>query len=147
MRRETLHYINLNLSAFLDLGDDAKSIGLLMKRVAGRQTRYVNKQEHHTGSLWDGRYKMIIVDSDTCFLQCRRYIEFNPVNEKMVTRPEHYLWSSYRENVNLSPSKIVGRSGFKKLSEGSFIEEFELRTGIRLEYKRPGRQFKKNTFE
>jgi putative transposase len=30
----------------LDLGDDVKSIGLLMKRLAGRQTRYVNKQEH-----------------------------------------------------------------------------------------------------
>jgi REP element-mobilizing transposase RayT len=39
----------------LDPGDDLKSIGLLMKRLAGRQTRYVNKQEHRTGSLWEGR--------------------------------------------------------------------------------------------
>jgi putative transposase len=41
----------------LDPGDDVKSIGLLMKRLAGWQTRYVNKQEHRTGSLWEGRYK------------------------------------------------------------------------------------------
>jgi putative transposase len=160
----------------LDPGDDVKSIGLLMKRLAGRQTRYVNKQEHRTGSLWDGRYKMSIVDSDSCFLQCCRYIELNPVKAKMVTRPEQYLWSSYKENVNLSPSKIVNRSAFKNLSEvefdtyrdfvaqGSsesettfisqrlesnrltggypFVEEIELRTGIRMEYKRPGRPFK-----
>lgn len=46
----------------LDPGDDIKSIGLLMKRLAGRQTRFVNKQENRTGSLWDGRYKMSIVD-------------------------------------------------------------------------------------
>ncbi len=46
----------------LDPGDDVKSIGLLMKRLAGRQTRYVNKQEHRTGLLWEGRYKMSIVD-------------------------------------------------------------------------------------
>ena len=112
---------------------------------------------------------MSIVDSDTCFLQCCRYIELNSVKAKMVTQPEHYLWSSYRENANLSPSKIVGRSAFKKLSEvdfdsyrdfvaqgscesettfisqqiesnrltggDSFIEEIELRTGIRSEYK------------
>jgi putative transposase len=41
----------------LDPGDDVKSIGLLMKRLARRQTRYVNKQEHRTGSLWEGRRK------------------------------------------------------------------------------------------
>ena len=157
----------------LDPGEDVKSIGLLMKRLAGRQTRYVNKQENRTGSLWAGRYKMSIVDSDSYFLQCCRYIELNPVKAKMVTRPEHYLWSSYKENVNLSPSKIVNRSAFKNLSEvdfdayrdfvaqGSsesettfisqrlesnrltgddpFVEEIELRTGIRMEYKRPGR--------
>jgi hypothetical protein len=33
-----------------------------MKRLARRQTRYVNKQEHRTGLLWEGRYKMSIVD-------------------------------------------------------------------------------------
>jgi len=62
----------------LDPGGDIKSIGLLMKRLAGRQTRFVNKQENRTGSLWDGRYKMSIVDSDDYFLQCCRYIELNP---------------------------------------------------------------------
>ncbi len=74
----------------LDPGDDIKSIGLLMKRLAGRQTRFVNKQENRTGSLWDGRYKMSIVDSDEYFLQCCRYIELNPVKAKMVIRPADY---------------------------------------------------------
>ena len=160
----------------LDPGDDIKSIGLLMKRLAGRQTRYVNKQEHRTGSLWDGRYKMSIVDSDQYFLQCCRYIELNPVKAKMIVQPENYRWSSYRENAGLSSSVIVDRDGFTKLSgvnfenyrefvvEGSsaseseflsqrlesnrltggdrFVEEIETRTGIRLEYKRPGRPSK-----
>lgn len=157
----------------LDPGDDIKSIGLLMKRLAGRQTRFVNKQEKRTGSLWDGRYKMSIVDSDQYFLQCCRYIELNPVKAKMVIRPENYRWSSYRENAGISSAEIVDRHGFAKLggvsfqgyleyvaedtptSEAEFISqrlesnrltggdkfvrEIELRTGIRLEYKRPGR--------
>jgi putative transposase len=75
----------------LDLGDDVKSIGSLMKRLARRQTRYVNKQEHPTGSLREGRYKMSIVESDSYFLQCCRYIELNPVKPKMVAQSEHYL--------------------------------------------------------
>ncbi len=157
----------------LDPGDDITSIGLLMKRLAGRQTRFVNKRENRTGSLWDGRYKMSIVDSDAYFLQCCRYIALNPVKAKMVIRPADYRWSSYRENAGLLPSAIVDRHGFTSLSgvdfEGyrkylakhtpsskaafisqrlesnrltggnGFVEEIELRTGIRLEYKRPGR--------
>jgi len=81
----------------LDPGDDVKSIGLLMKRLAGRQPRFVNKQENRTGSLWDGRDKMSIVESDEYFLQCCRYIELNPVKAKMVKRPADYRWSSYRK--------------------------------------------------
>jgi putative transposase len=157
----------------LDPRDDIKSIGLLMKRLAGRQTRFVNKQESRTGSLWDGRYKMSIVDCDQYFLQCCRYIELNPVKARMVIRPENYRWSSYRENAGLVSSGIVDRHGFTQLSgvnfEGyrnyvvqntpsseaefisqrlesncltggsRFITEIKQRTGIRLEYKRPGR--------
>jgi putative transposase len=157
----------------LDPGDDVKSIGLLMKRLAGRQPRFVNKQENRTGSLWDGRDKMSIVESDEYFLQCCRYIELNPVKAKMVKRPADYRWSSYRENAGLSPSVTVGRHGFTNLCDISFegyqeyvaentpsseaefisqrlesnrltggsrfVKEIERRTGIRLEYKRPGR--------
>jgi putative transposase len=157
----------------LDPNDDIKSIGLLMKRLAGRQTRYVNKRENRTGSLWDGRYKMSIVDSDQYFLQCCRYIELNPVKAQMVMRPVDYRWSSYRENAGLSSSVIIDRHGFTNLSRISFeeyrdflaedttsseaqfisqrlesnrltggirfVNEIESITGIRLEYKRPGR--------
>ena len=83
-----------HIHLLLDPGDDIKSIGLLMKRLAGRQTRFVNKQENRTGSLWDGRYKMSIVDSDEYFLQCCRYIEVNPVKAKIVMRSVDYRWSS-----------------------------------------------------
>jgi putative transposase len=74
------NYVHL----LLDLGDDVKSIGFLMKRLALWQTRYANKQENRTGSPWEGRYKMSIVESDSHFLQCCRYIELNPVKAKMV---------------------------------------------------------------
>jgi putative transposase len=75
--------------------------------LAERQTRYVNKQENRTGSLWEGRYKVSIDESDPYILQCCRYIELNPVKAKMVAQPEHYRWLSYQENAGLSPPQII----------------------------------------
>jgi putative transposase len=83
----------------LDPGDDVDSIGLLMKRLAGRQTRYVNKNERRSGSLWEGRYKISAIETDAYLLQCCRYVELNPVKAWIVDRAEQYKWSSYATKI------------------------------------------------
>ena len=84
-----------------------RAIGQLMKRLAGRQTRYVNQQEKRTGSLWEGRYKLSIVDRDAYLLQCCRYVELNPVKAAMVLKAEDYSWSSYKAKVGLFDSPLL----------------------------------------
>jgi putative transposase len=71
----------------------------LMKRLAGRQTRYHNCLEKRTGTLWESRYKSSPVDSDKYLLACARYIELNPVRARMVAAPEQYPWSSCRHRL------------------------------------------------
>jgi len=83
----------------VDPGDEPDNLGQLMKRIAGRQTRYVNTLERRTGSLWEGRYKSSPVETDTYLLACARYIELNPVRASMVAFPQDYPWSSYRAKV------------------------------------------------
>jgi putative transposase len=78
-----------------------ESLSMLMKRVAGRQTRYVNKLEKRTGSLWEGRFKSSIVSSKEYLPACSRYIELNPMRAGMVGDPAEYQWSSY-------PAKVIG---------------------------------------
>jgi len=78
---------------------DAKGLGLLMKRLAGRQTRYRNKLEGRSGTLWESRYKSSLVDADQYLLACVRYIELNPVRAGMVVEPSEYAWSSYRARI------------------------------------------------
>lgn len=85
----------------IDPGSDLNALALLMKRVAGRQTRYVNKQEGRSGTLWEGRYKSSPIQIETYLLACSRYIELNPVRAKVVDKPEEYRWSSYRAKVGL----------------------------------------------
>ncbi len=84
----------------VEAGDCVGAIGELMKRLAGRQTRWVNKLERRTGSLWESRYKVSPIDTDEYLLQCCRYVELNPVKAGMVAQPQDYRWSSYRAWVN-----------------------------------------------
>jgi putative transposase len=86
-------------------GKDVKTLSQLMKRVNGRQTRYVNKVEKRTGSLWEGRYKSSPISTNEYLLSCSRYIELNPVRAGMVSRPEAYPWSSYQSKVGIRSLK------------------------------------------
>jgi putative transposase len=74
--------------------DDQEGIGKLMKRLAGRQTRYHNTLERRGGTLWEGRYKSSLVETEAYLLACCRYIELNRVRARMVSTPESYPWSS-----------------------------------------------------
>ncbi len=76
-------------------------VGELMKRLAGRQTRFANKMEGRSGSLWESRYKISAIETDAYLLQCCRYVELNPVKAGMVADPEDYPWSSYRHKVRM----------------------------------------------
>ena len=46
----------------IDPGGNPENLGKLMKRVAGRQTRYANRVEGRSGTLWEGRYKSSPID-------------------------------------------------------------------------------------
>ena len=76
-----------------------------MKRIAGRQTRRVNKIEKRTGSLWEGRYKSSPISTNEYLMACCRYVELNPVRAGMVTEPGKYRWSSYRTKVGQGNDK------------------------------------------
>lgn len=78
---------------------DSSGLGKLMKRLAGRQTRFHNQLESRSGTLWEGRYKSSVVHNADYLLACCRYIELNPVRAYMVATPGEYRWSSYRERM------------------------------------------------
>lgn len=90
-----------HIHLIVEPGANVKTVSALMKRLAGRQTALVNKQERRTGSLWEGRFKASPIQRDNYLLACCRYIEMNPVRANMVTGPRQYRWSSYRERIGL----------------------------------------------
>lgn len=86
----------------LEPGEDARTLSLLMKRLAGRHTAYINKQEGRSGTLWEGRFKASPIQRDNYLLACCRYVELNPVKAGMVRVPEAYQWSSYLMRIGQS---------------------------------------------
>ena len=61
--------------------------------------QYFNFTYQRTGTLFEGRYKATVIDSEHYLLSCYRYIELNPVRAGMVKHPSEYPWSSYSVNA------------------------------------------------
>lgn len=75
------------------------ALSKLMQMMGRYYVQYFNYSYGRTGTLWEGRYKATIIDSDRYALLCYRYIELNPVRADMVEHPGEYPWSSYRSNA------------------------------------------------
>lgn len=81
----------------------------MMQAQGRRYVYYVNKTYHRTGTLWEGRYKSSLVDSEHYLLTCMRYIELNPVRASMVEHPGEYKWSSYAANAQNGYDGLIER--------------------------------------
>ena len=66
-----------------------------------------NRKHRRTGTLWEGRFKSCLVDSERYLLTVHRYIELNPVRAAMTASPELYRWSSAPASLGLSADPIM----------------------------------------
>lgn len=86
---------------------EEQSIGKSMQMLGRYYVQYYNYTYQRTGTLWEGRYKSTLIDTEAYLLTCMRYIELNPVRAGMVAHPSDYPWSSYRRNALGQPSELV----------------------------------------
>ena len=74
-----------------------------MKTLLQRFTRWFNRTHKRSGTLWEERYKSVIVESGIAARTMAAYIDLNPVRAGMVKDPAEYRWSSYGEAVGGGP--------------------------------------------
>jgi putative transposase len=84
-----------------------ESAARTMHLVGSRYVRYFNHRYARSGSLWQGRYRSTIVDTEAYFLTCMRYIELNPVRAGLVSQPKDYRWSGYQHNGEGWPDRVI----------------------------------------
>mgnify|MGYP001826003121 FL=1 len=111
------NHVHLLVTPMLENG-----ISQMMQALGRRYVNYINTSYHRTGTLWEGRYKSWLIDSEMYLLTCMCYIELNPVRAGMVDYPEEYIWSSYTQNAQCLNSGII-KNHPVYLTLGKTVEE------------------------
>ena len=65
-----------------------------MKTFKQRLTQWFNMNHHHEGTLWDGRFKSLLLENGPAVKAVVGYIHMNPVRAKIVEKAEDYPWST-----------------------------------------------------
>ena len=87
--------------------NEERSLPKAIQMLGRYYVQYYNYCYQRTGTLWEGRYKATLIDSETYLLTCMRYIELNPVRADMIAHPSEYPWSSYRYNALGEPNDLI----------------------------------------
>jgi putative transposase len=73
----------------------AEGLPQMMQAVGRRYVRHFNDSQSRSGTLWEGRYKSTLIQTERYLLACMAYIELNPVRAGLVDDPGSYPWSSF----------------------------------------------------
>jgi putative transposase len=86
---------------------DQQGLSRMMQWVGRHYVPYFNHKYARAGTLWQGRFKATVIDSERYLMTCCRYIELNPVRAGMVAGPGDYPWSSYAHHIGLKSDPAV----------------------------------------
>ena len=84
-----------------------KGIEKFMHKVGTSYTNYFNAKNNRSGSLFQGPYKAIHVDSDSQLLWLSGYVNGN-VEIHGIEKAENYKWSSYGVFLGKRKDEILG---------------------------------------
>ena len=74
------------------------SLSHFLKDLKQRFTRWHNRRQARSGTLWEHRFKSVLVENgERALLTMAAYIDLNPVRAGMVDDPKDYRWSGYGE--------------------------------------------------
>ncbi len=110
------------LDSFRQAGLDERALALLtsftrrmwnlsnfMKSLKQRFSSFYNRNNHRAGTLWEERFRSIIVEGEErTLLTMALYIDLNPVRAGIVTDPAGYAFCGYADAVRGSESARTG---------------------------------------
>lgn len=79
----------------------------MMQAVGRRYVRYFNDSHGRTGTLWEGRYRSTLIETERYLLACMAYIDLNPVRAGLVAQACDYPWSSHGHYAGLRTDRMV----------------------------------------
>jgi putative transposase len=104
-----IHAYVLMTNHFHLLATPETSDGLpqMMQAVGRRYVRWFNDAQGRSGTLWEGRYKSTVIDTDQYLLTCMAYLDLNPVRAALVGQAADYVWSSHGHYIGQKVDKLI----------------------------------------
>jgi putative transposase len=87
--------------------DSTESLPRMMQAVGRSYVRYFNQRHGRSGTLWEGRYRSTLIQSERYLLACMAYIDLNPVRAGLAGRPTDWPWSSHAHYLGLRNDRLV----------------------------------------
>ncbi len=89
-----------------------------MQKIGTGYTMSFNNKYNRDGSLFQGRFKAVLVDSDPYLVHLLNYIHFNPLKLPNLNSPnlEGYRWSSFPD--------YIGKKNFPSITSREFLLNF-----------------------
>ncbi|MCX6077343.1 MAG: SapC family protein [Campylobacterales bacterium] len=94
------YIVTKNYFEFLATPSDVESLPKLMQSLGRRYVGYFNKKYSRTGTIWEGRYKTSIVESELYLFDVMAYIE-------KKSNDLNYRYSSLSKNLYDNTDKLV----------------------------------------
>ena len=84
-----------------------EALSRLFQSVGRRYVQHFNKRHARSGTLWEGRFKSCLINSERYLLEVYRYIELNPVRAGIVEYAKDYQHSSYRHHAGIATNNRI----------------------------------------
>ena len=84
-----------------------EGLSRMMQALGRRYVGGFNRRHGRSGTLWEGRFRGAVIESERYFLSCMRYIEANPVRSGLVSQAADYPWSSHAHHAGQRSDPLV----------------------------------------
>ena len=117
-------YAYVLMSNHVHLLMETKNVALskIMQGIQASYTQSYNRRHRKVGHLFQGRYKAILCDRNTYWLELVRYIHLNPGRLRVPDDPWRYRWSSH--------AAYLAKAGPVKVDTQEVLSQFNSRLGV-----------------
>ncbi len=93
-----------------------------LKELKQRFSQWHNLRQGRRGTLWEERFKSILVGADGSALSTiAAYIDLNPVRAGLISNPASYRWSGYGQAMAGRNEALAGYQALMAIHEGSTL--------------------------
>jgi putative transposase len=86
---------------------DESGLALMMQKLGRLYVPWFNQKYGRSGTLFQGRFRTSLVETDKYLLACSRFVELAPVRAQLAAEARDYPWSSYRHHAGMQADAAV----------------------------------------